>query len=78
MKMFLIILLIVLCVILTIYSIYYFVTIPERRRNKELLRRSNLLYREKLNAEITTHKARIAGETARNNIETIANKTNSL
>lgn len=78
MRLFFIILLIVLGVMLTIYFIYYVLTIPERRRNKELLRRSNLLYREKLNAERTTYKARVAGETARNNIEIIANKTNSV
>lgn len=78
MKLFFIILLIVLCVMLTICIVYYLFTMPERRKNKELLRRSNLLYQEKLNAEMATHEARIAGEIARSNIETIATKTNLL
>ena len=47
---------------------------PERRKNKELLRRETLLYREKLQTERAKQIARVIGKNARDNIEKLAKK----
>ena len=65
-------LLIILGVTFVIYSIHYFLTLPERRENEERLRRSFLLYEEKIEAERARQNARIAGAIAIENINKIA------
>lgn len=72
MGIFLVALLIILGVILIIYIIYYVNTLPERRKNKEKLRRQILLYEERCEAEKAKQYARIAGTITRENINKIA------
>lgn len=65
-------LLIILGVIFVLNFIHYILTLPERRENEEKLRRSFLLYEEKIEAERAKQNARIAGAIAIENIDKIA------
>ena len=72
MSSFFITLLIIFGVIFVICFVYYVRTLPERRENQEILNRNECLYEEQYQAEIAKHKARVAGEIARENINNIA------
>lgn len=72
MNPFFVALLIILGAILVIYFIHYIGTLPERRENKERLRREVLLYEEKCQAEKAKQIARTAGAITRENINNIA------
>lgn len=72
MNPFFVVLLIIIGVILAIFFIHYIFTLPERRENKERLRRENLLYEERYQAERAKQIARIAGKNTRDNIDKIA------
>ncbi len=67
-------LLAILSLIIGIYFIYYIWTLPERREQKERLRRELLLYEEKCKAEQAKQNARVAGETVRREISKIASQ----
>lgn len=73
MDSFFIVLLTFLGVVLAIYFVHYILTLPERRKNEEVLRREALLFKEKYEAEKVKQEARIAGEIARERIDKIAN-----
>ncbi len=72
MKLFFIVTLTILALIFAIYSIYYISTLPERRKNKERMKREVLLYEEKCQAEKAKQIARTAGKITRENIDKIS------
>lgn len=51
----------------------YLMSLPQRRKNKEIARRQALICEEKCQAERAKQLARVAGETARKNIDRLAN-----
>lgn len=63
---------IILIVILIFFLVRYIKKLPERRKNREILNRTLLLYNEKIKAEQAKQFARSAGENIRNNITNIA------
>ncbi len=65
-------LLIIISISLAIYLSHYIRTLPERRENKEKLRRELLLCEEKCQAERAKQISRIAGAITRENIDKIA------
>lgn len=74
MSLFWVMLLIITGIILVIFFIHYILTLPKRRKNKEIIRREALLYRENLQAERAKQIARVIGKNARDNIEKLARK----
>ena len=66
---FFITLLIILSIILIVLYVW---TLPERRKNQEILSRNERLDEEQYHAEMVKHQARVAGEIIRENIDAIA------
>jgi len=71
----LLMMMLILFIAIAVTAVCYYccaTSLSRRRENEERLRRARLLYNERIKAERTKQQARIAGESARNNIDRIA------
>ncbi len=68
------ILLVVLIVILLLLAliIKHFITLPQKRRNKEIIKQSFLLFEENYSSELAKHNARIIGSFIKERIKEIS------